>query len=46
MTIELGVLISLLSVSLAFLGYSLNKTKAIKSDGQESAELKAELVSI
>lgn len=43
MTIELGVLISVLSVSIAFLGYSLNKSKAIKSDGQESAELKAEL---
>lgn len=43
MTIELGVLISVLSVSIAFLGYSLNKSKAIKSDGQESAEVKAEL---
>ncbi|MBY0122138.1 hypothetical protein [Bacillus sp. S/N-304-OC-R1] len=43
MTIELGVFISVLSVSIAFLGYSLNKSKAIKSDGQESAELKAEL---
>lgn len=43
MTIELGVLISVLSVSIAFLGYSLNKSKAIRSDGQESAELKAEL---
>ncbi|MCM3763430.1 hypothetical protein [Neobacillus niacini] len=43
MTVEVGVLISILSVIIAFLGYSLNKNKAIKSDGQESAELKAEL---
>lgn len=43
MTVEVGVLISVLSVIIAFLGYSMNKSKAIKSDGQESAELKAEL---
>lgn len=43
MTIEVGVLISVLSVLIAFLGYSLNRTKAIKNDGQESAELRAEL---
>jgi chromosome segregation ATPase len=43
MTIELGILISVLSVIIALLTYSLNRTKAIKSDGQESAELKAEL---
>lgn len=43
MTIELGILISVLGVIIAFQGYSLNKSKAIKSDGQESAELKAEL---
>ena len=43
MTVEVGVLISILSVVIAFLGYSLNKSKAIRSDGQESAELRAEL---
>lgn len=43
MSVEVGVLISVLSVVIAFLGYNLNKSKAIKSDGQESAELKAEL---
>ncbi|MGG0718660.1 hypothetical protein ABE096_13845 [Robertmurraya massiliosenegalensis] len=43
MTVEVGVLISGLAVIIALLGYSLNKTKAIKSDGKESAELKAEL---
>jgi peptidoglycan hydrolase CwlO-like protein len=42
-TIELGVLISVLGLVIAFQGFQLNKTKAIKSDGQENAELKAEL---
>ncbi|MGE7869589.1 hypothetical protein ACQKNO_26190 [Bacillus paramycoides] len=43
MNIEIGVLITLLSAAISYLGYSLNKTKVIKSDGQESAEMKAEL---
>lgn len=43
MTIEVGILISALGLIIAFLGYQLNKTKEIKSDGRESAELKAEL---
>lgn len=43
MTVEVGVIISILSVIIAFLGYSLNRNKSIKADGQESAELKAEL---
>jgi septal ring factor EnvC (AmiA/AmiB activator) len=43
MTIELTVLISVLGLIIAFQGFQLNKTKSIKSDGQESAELKAEL---
>nr|WP_309098775.1 hypothetical protein [Fredinandcohnia onubensis] len=43
MTVELGVLIGVLSLIIAFQTYSLNKAKSIKSDGQESAELKAEL---
>lgn len=43
MTIELGIVISVLGVVIAFLGYQLNKSKEIKSDGRESAELKAEL---
>ncbi|MEK4149001.1 hypothetical protein NST02_18220 [Robertmurraya sp. FSL W8-0741] len=43
MTIEVGVLISGLAVIITLMGYSLNRTKAIKSDGRESAELKAEL---
>ncbi|GAA0313849.1 hypothetical protein GCM10008967_00430 [Bacillus carboniphilus] len=43
MTIEVGVLISVISVITAILAYSLNKSKVIRSDGQESAELRAEL---
>lgn len=43
MTIELTVLIGVLSLSLAFLGYKLNKDKALKTDGMESAEIKTQL---
>ncbi|MGH1047655.1 hypothetical protein ACUTR3_27350 [Bacillus sp. NA_145.1] len=43
MTIEIGVLIAVLSLAISYFGYSLNKTKSIKSDGQQSAEMKAEL---
>ncbi|PFV75369.1 hypothetical protein COL05_23370 [Bacillus sp. AFS059628] len=43
MTIEIGVLIAVLSLAISYLAYSLNKTKSIKSDGQQSAEMKAEL---
>lgn len=43
MTIEIGLLIALLSLAISYFGYSLNKTKAVKSDGKESAEMKAEL---
>lgn len=43
MTVEIGILLSVLGVIIAFLGYQLNKSKEIKSDGRESAELKAEL---
>ncbi|WP_078430492.1 hypothetical protein [Alkalihalobacterium alkalinitrilicum] len=43
MTIEIGVLIAVLSLLISYLAYSLNKTKAIKSKSEESAEVKAEL---
>ncbi|MDF9557739.1 hypothetical protein P5757_26645 [Bacillus tropicus] len=43
MTIELGLLIAALSLAVSYLGYSLNRAKAVKSDGQENAEMKAEL---
>ena len=43
MTIELGVLIALLSLAISYFGYALNKSKSIKADGQQIAEVKAEL---
>ncbi|WP_453992093.1 hypothetical protein [Bacillus nitroreducens] len=43
MTIEFTVLIGFLSLIISYQAYQLNKTKQVKSDGQESAELKAEL---
>lgn len=43
MTIEVGVLIAGLSLLVAYLGYQLNKQKAIESEGRESAEVKSEL---
>ncbi|PGY34193.1 hypothetical protein [Bacillus thuringiensis] len=43
MTIELGVLIALLSLAISYFGYALNKSKSVKADGQQSAEVKAEL---
>ncbi|EJR51796.1 hypothetical protein ACWKT7_27895 [Bacillus toyonensis] len=43
MNIEIGVLIAVLSLAISYFAYSLNRTKSIKSDGQQSAEMKAEL---
>ena len=43
MTIEIGVLIAILSLAISYFADSLNRSKSIKSDGQESAEVKAEL---
>ncbi|UAT31982.1 hypothetical protein K7T73_07115 [Bacillus badius] len=43
MTIEVGVLIAGLSLLVAYLGYQLNKQKAIENEGRESAEVKSEL---
>lgn len=54
MTIEIGVVLSILSLIIAFQGYALNKQKQqqdksksetndAKSDAKESAELKAQL---
>ncbi|MCW1941749.1 hypothetical protein P4308_27260 [Bacillus wiedmannii] len=43
MNIEIGLLIALFSLAISYFAYSLNKTKSIKTDGQQSAEMKAEL---
>ncbi len=42
-TIEIGLLIAVSTLAMGYLSYSLNKSKEIKSDGQQSAEVKAEL---
>jgi peptidoglycan hydrolase CwlO-like protein len=43
MTVEIGILVGVLGVIVSFQAYQLNKTKAVKTDTKESAELKAEL---
>ncbi|MEI4615379.1 hypothetical protein [Bacillus cereus] len=43
MNIELGVLIALLSLAISYFAYALNRSKSMKADGQQSAEVKAEL---
>ncbi|WP_141432655.1 hypothetical protein [Bacillus sp. 03113] len=43
MTVEVTVLIGIMSLLISYLAYSLNKSKSIKTDSQESAELRAEL---
>lgn len=43
MTIELGALVAVLALAVSYLAYQLNKSKEIKNDSQQSAEVKAEL---
>lgn len=43
MTVEIGVVISILALVIAFLGYSLKKNNVVKTDSRESAEMRAEL---
>ncbi|MBO1582985.1 hypothetical protein [Bacillus sp. XF8] len=43
MSIEIGLLIAIASLAISYFAYSLNKSKSLKSDGQQSAEMKAEL---
>ncbi|MDM5193557.1 hypothetical protein QUG02_11270 [Bacillus hominis] len=43
MTIEIGLLIAAVSLVIGYLSYALNRSREIKSDGQQSAEMKAEL---
>lgn len=38
-----GIVVSVFSLIIAYQTYQLNKTKAVKTDSHESAELKAEL---
>ncbi|MES1054161.1 hypothetical protein FOA24_35995 [Bacillus thuringiensis] len=43
MTIEIGVLIAIASAVIGYFSYALNRSKEIKSDGQQGAEMKAKL---
>ncbi|PEM28939.1 hypothetical protein [Bacillus wiedmannii] len=43
MTIEIGLLIAAASLVIGYFSYALNRSREIKSDGQQSAEMKAEL---
>ncbi|MHC2834793.1 MULTISPECIES: hypothetical protein [Bacillus] len=43
MTIEIGLLIAAVSLVIGYLSYALNRSREIKSDGQQGAEMKAKL---
>ncbi|MED3196707.1 hypothetical protein P4367_34835 [Bacillus thuringiensis] len=43
MTVEIGLIIAIASALIGYFSYSLNRSKEIKSDGQQGAELKAKL---
>ncbi|WP_078435309.1 hypothetical protein [Metabacillus halosaccharovorans] len=43
MTIEVGILIAAFGLVISYQVYQLNRTKSVKDDGQERAELKVEL---
>ncbi|MED0702811.1 hypothetical protein [Aeribacillus composti] len=43
MTVEIGIVVAVLGLVITYQAYQLNKTKEVKTDTQESAELKAEL---
>ncbi|QIW17179.1 hypothetical protein [Bacillus thuringiensis] len=43
MTIEAGVLITIVSAFIGYMSYSLNRSKEIRSDGRQGAETNAKL---
>ncbi|HIE6632999.1 hypothetical protein [Bacillus luti] len=43
MTIEIGLLIAAASLLIGYFSYALNRSREIKSDGQQGAEMKAKL---
>jgi septal ring factor EnvC (AmiA/AmiB activator) len=43
MTVELGIIVALLGLVVSYLAYQLNRSKSIKTDSRDSAEVKAEL---
>lgn len=43
MKIELGILFTGLGILIAYLGYSFNRTKELKTDTRQDAQIKAQL---
>ncbi|MFU0791362.1 hypothetical protein JNUCC74_01030 [Cerasibacillus sp. JNUCC 74] len=43
MTVELGIVIGILGLAVSYLGYQLNKSKSIKIDSRDTAEVRSEL---
>ncbi|WP_102274110.1 hypothetical protein [Cytobacillus massiliigabonensis] len=43
MTVEIGVLIAIGGLLLSFFGYQLNRTKEVKTDSQQDAEIRTQL---
>lgn len=43
MTIELGVLVAICGLVVSYLAYQFNRTKELKTDSQQDAEVKAAL---
>lgn len=43
MTMEIGVLVAVLSLVIAYMGYVLNKQKDIKSESQQDAQVSTQL---
>ncbi|WP_077704930.1 type II secretion system protein [Virgibacillus dokdonensis] len=43
MTVELGIVVAILGLVVSYLGYQLNKSKSIKTDSRDTAEVRSEL---
>ncbi|NBJ68923.1 MULTISPECIES: hypothetical protein [Clostridia] len=43
MTVELGIVVAILGLVVSYLGYQLNKSKSIKTDTRDTAEVRSEL---
>lgn len=43
MTVELGIVVAVLGLVVSYLGYQLNKSKSIKTDSRDTAEVRSEL---
>ncbi|GIP64463.1 hypothetical protein J32TS6_30180 [Virgibacillus pantothenticus] len=43
MTVELGIIVAVLGLLVSYFAYQLKKSKSIKTDSRDSAEVRAEL---